>query len=192
VKRYRSERPVKPRRPTRRSMAELAASLQSDATENPPLERPLATQQHPPPTSLGKKASVTTRTSLDYANVLVNASSSLVFFGQPAGQSREQEMESGASQREATEGTQEYREKAFKLMTASVKANLQYANKLTRPTTPFEFIELSTNHARKQFELIMSQTVAFGEFSLSLGMTPWIAIFHRLEDRHGRDGKKTS
>lgn len=173
-------------------MAELAASLQSDATENPPLERPLATQQHPPATSLGKKASVTTATSLDYANVLVNASSSLVFFGEPADQSREQEIESGASQRDATEAAQEYREKAFKLMTASVKANLQYANKLTRLITPFEFTELSTNHARKQSELIMSQTVAFGEFSLSLGMTPWIAIFQRLEDQHGRDGKKTS
>jgi hypothetical protein len=84
------------------------------------------------------------------------------------------------------------KEAAFKLMTASMKANLQYANKLTRLTTPFGLIELSTNHARKQFEPIMSQTFAFGEFSLSLGMTPWIAIFQRLEDQHGRDGKKTS
>jgi len=43
VKMYRSERPVKPRRPMRRSMAELAASLQSAASEKSPLERPLDT-----------------------------------------------------------------------------------------------------------------------------------------------------
>jgi hypothetical protein len=55
-------------------------------------------------------------------------------------------------------------------MTASVKANLQYAHELTRLTTPFEFIELSTNHARKQFELIMSHTAALGALSRSLTM----------------------
>jgi hypothetical protein len=54
---------------------------------------------------------------------------------------------------------QEYRANALELMTANVKANLEYANKLRKLTTPFEFIELLTAHARKQFELIMSQAL---------------------------------
>ena len=55
-------------------------------------------------------------------------------------------------------------------MTANVKANLEYAAKLKKLRTPFEFIELSTNHARKQFELIMSHTTALGALSRSLTM----------------------
>jgi hypothetical protein len=63
---------------------------------------------------------------------------------------------------------QEYRAKAFELMTANVKANLDYVNKLRNLRTPLEFIELSTTHARKQFELIISQTAALGALSRSL------------------------
>jgi MinD-like ATPase involved in chromosome partitioning or flagellar assembly len=58
--------------------------------------------------------------------------------------------------------------KAFELMTANVKANLDYANKLRKLKTPLEFFELSTTHARKQFELIISQTAALGALSRSL------------------------
>jgi len=150
VTKYRPQRPVKPRRPMRRSMADLAASLQSSAaTEKSPLERPLANQQCSPATSLGENAGVTVR--------------------ETAGQLREQEIESGTPQQgrqhlATAEVAQEYRTKAFKLMTANVEANFEYAHKLASLTTPFEFIELSTTHARKQFELIMSQTTALGAF----------------------------
>jgi hypothetical protein len=53
-------------------------------------------------------------------------------------------------------------------MTANVKANLEYAKELKKLRTPFEFIELSTTHARKQFELITSHTVALAALSRSL------------------------
>jgi hypothetical protein len=153
----------------RRSMAELAASLQGGAIQESALEPPLANRQHSPATPVAKDASITTDTSPDYANVLVSASSSPVLFSEPAGQPREQEIERGTSRREATGAAQDYREKVFKLMTAQARANLQYTNKLTGLTTPFEFIELTTNHARKQFELIMLQTVALGEFFAIIG-----------------------
>jgi hypothetical protein len=129
VTKHRSERPVKPRRLVRRSMAELAGSLQSAEPEKSPVERRFATT---------------------------------------AGKPSEQKVEDGASQRKPAEAAREYRAWAFKLMTAHVKANLQYAHKLMRSTSPFDFIELSTDHARKQFELIMSQTAALGELSRSL------------------------
>jgi hypothetical protein len=63
------------------------------------------------------------------------------------------------------EAAQEYHAKAFELMTANLKANLEYATKVKKVRTPFEFIELSTIHARKQFELIMSHTTALNALS---------------------------
>ena len=176
MKKYRPERSVKPRRPMRRSMADLAASLQSSAAiEKSPLERPLANQQCSPATSLGENASVTVNTSLDYANTLANACLPLDVYSETAGQLREQEIESGTPQQDrqllaTAEVAQEYRTKAFKLMTANVEANFEYVYKLASLTTPFEFIELSTTHARKQFELIMSQTAALRALSRSLTM----------------------
>jgi hypothetical protein len=152
----------------RRSMAELAPSLQRGAAEGSPVGRPPATQEHSPATSLSDNASVTINTSQDYASEPPAAGLAVDFSSETIGQPWEQEIESGVSQKTAAEAAQEYREKAFKLMTAHVKANLQYAHRLTRLTTPFDFIELSTNHAQKQFELIMSQTVALGELSRSL------------------------
>jgi len=155
VNKYQLERPAKRRRPMRRSMAELAASLENALDEN---------------------AAVTINASLDYANALADASLPLNFCSETVDHPREQEIESGTPQQDrqlltTAEAAQEYRAMAFKLMTANVRANLEYALKLTRLTTPLEFIELSTNHAQKQFELIMSQTAALGALSRSLTMT---------------------
>jgi hypothetical protein len=146
-------------------MAELAGSLQRPAPEKSPVERPLATQQASPAASLSENASVTADTAPIYANMLTAISLPLDFSGKTAGQPSEQEVEDGTSEQKATEAAQEYRAWAFKLMTAHAKANLQYAHNLMRLTSPFEFVELSANHARKQFELIMSQTAALGELS---------------------------
>jgi hypothetical protein len=132
-------------------MAELAASLQSAGSENSPFE------PHSP----------------DGTNAFPNVSLPLSFSGETTDQPREQEIESATLQQDwelLAEAGQEYRAKTFELMIVNVKANLEYANKLRKLRTPFEFIELSTTHARKQFELIMSQAAALGTFSQSLTM----------------------
>jgi hypothetical protein len=154
----------------RRSMAQLAASLQSDASDNSPLELP-----PPMATSLEENANVNINPSLDYANELANASVPLSISSEAADQLREQEVKSEMLQQGrqllvTAQAAQEYRAKAFELMTANVKANLDYANKLGKLRTPLEFIELSTTHAGKQFELIISQAVALGALSRSLTM----------------------
>ena len=143
-------------------MAELAASLQSDASNNSPLEL-----QPPTGTSLEEIAGVNINSSLDYANALANASVPFSVSSEAADRLREQEVDSemlqqGRQPLMPAQAAQEYRAKAFELMTANVKANLDYANKLGKLRTPLEFIELSTTHAQKQFELIMSQTAALG------------------------------
>ena len=177
MSKHKSERPAKPRRPMRRSMAELAASLQDAVSEVPPLEPPLATQQSSPATSLEEKAGDTINTAQDYANALADVNRPGNFSSETADQPPEQETESGTPLQDrqflaSAEVARAYRAMAFKLMTANVKANLEYALKLSRLTSPLEFIELSTNHARKQFELIMSQTAALGTLSRSLTTVP--------------------
>ena len=156
-------------------MAELATSLQSATSENSPLEQPLPTRQFCFPTaSLEKNAGFKIKASLDYATALPNVG----------------EIEDGTLQQDpllltTAEATQDYRAKAFELMTANVKANMEYANKLRKLRTPFEFIELSTIHARRQFELIMSQTAALGALSRSLTKANAERIFAGLETAFG-------
>ncbi len=59
----------------------------------------------------------------------------------------------------------DYRAKAVALINANVNATLDYAQRLGNVTSPAEFIELSTNHAHKHFELIMKHAAAFMAFS---------------------------
>jgi len=172
-------------------MAELAASLQSAARENSPFGRPLPTQQCFPAASLEGDAGVNINTSLDHAPALPNASLPLSFSSETADQPREQEMERTTLQQDrqllaTAAATRDYRAKAFELMTANVKANLDYALKLRKLRTPFDFIELSTNHARKQFELAMSQTVALGALSQSLTMANAEGMSAGIEKVFGR------
>jgi len=52
----------------------------------------------------------------------------------------------------------EYRARAFELMTANVNATLEYAQRLVGVRTPGGFVELSMGHVRRQSELIVRQT----------------------------------
>ena len=161
MNRYQSERQVKPRRPVRRSMAELSASLQSDAGDSSPLELSPPTQR-PPATSLEGNAGVSINSSPYYANAIANAGVPLSVSSEAADQPREHEVQSEMLQQRrqllmTAEAAQEYRAKAFELMTANVKANLDYANKLGKLRTPLDLIELSTTHARKQ--LVMAAVI---------------------------------
>jgi len=60
-----------------------------------------------------------------------------------------------------TKVADEYCAKAFKLASANISSTLDYAQRLVHVKTPAEFVELSTDHARRQFELFMKQTVEF-------------------------------
>ena len=62
----------------------------------------------------------------------------------------------------------EYRAKAFDLVTANVRSTLEYAQGLAHVKTPSEFLELSRSHARKQLELFMKQAAELGSFAQRL------------------------
>jgi hypothetical protein len=61
-----------------------------------------------------------------------------------------------------------YRTKAFELINANVNAVLDYAQRLAAVRSPAEFIELSTNHACRHFELVMKHAAALAALSRSL------------------------
>ena len=114
--------------------------------------------------------------ALDYANGIASVSLPPDFAGPATGRPREQEENNVVPKLERqlsapARAAEEYRAKAFELMTANVNATLEYAQRLANVRSPAEFIELSTNHARKQCELIMTHTAALGALSQSLTTT---------------------
>jgi len=62
----------------------------------------------------------------------------------------------------------EYRVKAFELMTANMNTTLEYAQRLAHVKTPSELIELATSQARKQFDLMVQQTSELGSIAQRL------------------------
>lgn len=110
--------------------------------------------------------------ALDYANGLASGGSPDLA-AEPAGQAQEQQKTSGAPRPERpppspASTAEDYRAKAFELMSANVNATLEYARLLASVKSPAEFVELTTNHARKHFELIMTHAAALGALSRSL------------------------
>ncbi len=68
----------------------------------------------------------------------------------------------------AAKAAEEYRARVFEFMKANMNATLEYALRLASVKSPSEFIELSTSHARKQFETITAQTHELGEIAQKL------------------------
>jgi phasin len=58
----------------------------------------------------------------------------------------------------ATQGSVEYQRKALAIAKAHFDAAFDYAQELVAVKSPSEFIEVSMNHARRQFETMSEQT----------------------------------
>src|SRR3984885_6909084 len=58
----------------------------------------------------------------------------------------------------AVEGPQVYNDKLLEFAQTNSKVAFDFAQKLLAVKSPSEFIELSTEHARKQFEVLTEQT----------------------------------
>jgi hypothetical protein len=59
----------------------------------------------------------------------------------------------------------ELRAKALEIVNANVNATLDYARELARVRSPTEFIALSTSHARRRLELMMTHAATLGALS---------------------------
>ena len=58
----------------------------------------------------------------------------------------------------AVKGAQDYSAKVVEFARANTEAALEFVQKLSSVKSPSEFFELSTNHSRKQFEILTEQT----------------------------------
>jgi len=58
----------------------------------------------------------------------------------------------------AVKGAQDYSAKFVEFARANTEAALEFVQKLSSVKSPSEFFELSTNHSRKQFEILTEQT----------------------------------
>ena len=58
----------------------------------------------------------------------------------------------------AIKGAQDYNAKVFEFAQNNTKAAIDFVEKLSGVKSPSDFIELSTDHSRKQFETLTEQT----------------------------------
>ena len=58
----------------------------------------------------------------------------------------------------AVKGAQDYNTKVIEFAQANTEATLDFVQKLSGVKSPSDFIELSTDHSRKQFETLTEQT----------------------------------
>ncbi len=65
----------------------------------------------------------------------------------------------------ATRGTADYNRKVIEIAATNAHAALDYAYELLGVKSPSEFIDLSTAHARKQFEAMAAQTKELTELA---------------------------
>lgn len=89
----------------------------------------------------------------------------------------------------AAKGTSDYNRKVIDIAHTNARAAFDYAYELLGVKSPSEFIELSTGHARKQFEAMTAQTKELTE--LAQKVTTEIAA---EEWRHGdtRESRKVA
>ena len=71
---------------------------------------------------------------------------------------REASGRAEASYSNAAHGALEYQRKVLEIAQANVDAAFEYAHELTEVRSIPELVELSTAHARKQFEMMAEQT----------------------------------
>ena len=64
----------------------------------------------------------------------------------------------GAAMAEAVKGAQDYNTKFIEFAQTNTAAAFDFAQKLSSVKSPSDFLELSTEHSRKQFETLTEQT----------------------------------
>src|SRR2546430_2603485 len=64
----------------------------------------------------------------------------------------------------ASKGAADFNLQLLDIVQANMNANFDFARQLTRVTSPSQFFELSTAHARKQLETLVEQTQQLATF----------------------------
>jgi phasin len=70
----------------------------------------------------------------------------------------------------AIKGAQDYNIKAIEFAQANIAAAVDITQKLSAVKSPADFIELSSDHARKQFETLAEQTKELAELAQKIAL----------------------
>jgi phasin len=70
----------------------------------------------------------------------------------------------------ATEAAKEYNLKLMEIARANLNATFDLALDVAQVRSPSEFVEVSSAHARKQFEALTQQTKELGELAQKIGL----------------------
>lgn len=70
----------------------------------------------------------------------------------------------------AVKGAQDYNTKLIEFAQANVQAAFAFAQKLSDVKSPSDFIEISTDHSRKQFETLTEQTKELAALAQKLSL----------------------
>lgn len=108
--------------------------------------------------------------ALDYANNLASVKWPTDLMGMTLGKAPDQGLSAPAltEMSSAAKAAEDYRSRMFQYMKANLNTMLEYAERLATVKTPTEFIEVSTTHARKQFDAITEQTNELREIASKL------------------------
>lgn len=111
--------------------------------------------------------------ALDYANNLATMKWPTDIMGMTLGKAQGQGPAAPALTEMSTAAkvAEDYRSRMFLFMKANLNTMLEYAERLATVKTPTEFIEVSTDHARKQFDTIAAQTNELREIAQK--MSTW-------------------
>jgi hypothetical protein len=98
--------------------------------------------------------------AIDYANNLASVKWPTDIMGLTLGNVKDQGLTAPALKEmsSAAKAAEDYRSRMFQFMKTNLNTMLEFAERLATVKTPTEFIEVSTNHARKQFDTIAAQT----------------------------------
>jgi hypothetical protein len=98
--------------------------------------------------------------AIDYANNLASVKWPTDLMGLTLGNVQDQALTAPALKEmsSAAKAAEDYRSRMFQFMKTNLNMMLEYAERLATVKTPTEFVEVSTNHARKQFDTITTQT----------------------------------
>lgn len=108
--------------------------------------------------------------ALDYANNLASVKWPTDLMGMTLGKVQDQGLTGPAltEMSSAAKAAEDYRSRMFLFMKANLNTMLEYAERLATVKSPTEFIEVSTTHARKQFDTIAEQTNELREIAQKL------------------------
>jgi hypothetical protein len=173
---------AKPRRPKRRLMTELTASLESGVVVQESSRHTVATATVEDEDWARRVTNEQAKEAEQVAATHLSLNKNLSCSTRESHWSDEGASAAASPPSSSVNAAEAHGTNAIDLMTANLHATLEYLQRLAKVRSPVELVELSTDHARKHLGLIIENTAAFGELSKQL-MRPTLGTAEYSRDK---------